>query len=229
MTTSASLLSLEQLTFLRSVDSPTIANAIERFELRDRCEGFIGGSIRCLFPELDVMLGYAVTVTMSSAPGPVAGREGYWKMWQTLETAPKPAAIVVQDVSGSPTRCAYFGEVMATIAHRLGAVGVVTDGGVRDLNEVRAMGLQYFAPHPVVSHGNFFIADVGIPVTLDGQVVQPGDLLHGDANGIVVVPHQVIDELPAAVAAVREREKRMMDYVRGPDFSLEGLRGLSGY
>jgi regulator of RNase E activity RraA len=91
------------------------------------------------------------------------------------------------------------------------------------------MGLQYFAPHPVVSHGNFFIADVGIPVTLDGQVVQPGDLLHGDANGIVVVPHQVIDELPAAVAAVREREKRMMDYVRGPDFSLEGLRGLSGY
>jgi regulator of RNase E activity RraA len=217
------------LEFLRSVDSPTIANAIEPFKLRDRCEGFLGGSIRCLFPDLGVMLGYALTVTMTSEVGPPPGRQGYWRMWEALEQAPKPAVLVVQDTSRAPTRCAYFGEVMATIASRLGAVGVVTDGGVRDLAEVRALGLHYFAPHPVVSHGNFRIVDVSVPVTLDGQSVHPGDLLHGDANGIVVVPPSIVDQLPEAVSTIREREKRTIDFVTSPEFTLDGLKEIVGY
>jgi regulator of RNase E activity RraA len=175
------------------------------------------------------MLGYALTVTMTSVPGPVPGREGYWRMWQALEQAPKPAVVVVQDVSGQPSRCAYFGEVMATLASRLGAIGVVTDGGVRDLPEVRGLGLHYFAPYAVVSHGNFQIVDVGLSVTLDGQVVHPGDLLHGDANGIVIVPPQVLDGLPAAVDNIREREKRTIDYIKGPEFTLDGLKQVTGY
>jgi regulator of RNase E activity RraA len=217
------------LEFLRGVDSPTIANAIEPFKLRDRCEGFLGGSIRCLFPDLGVMVGYALTVTMTSEVGPPPGREGYWRMWEALEEAPKPAVVVVQDISRAPTRCAYFGEVMATIASRLGAIGVVTDGGVRDLTEVRALGLHYFAPHPVVSHGNFRIVDVSVPVVLDGQTVHPGDLLHGDANGIVVVPPSVLDQLPEAVTTIRDREKRTLDFVTSPDFTLEGLKQIVGY
>lgn len=217
-----------ELAFLKGTDSPTIANAVEQFKLRDRCEGFIGGSIRSMFPDLGVMVGYALTVTMHSKAGPVAGREGWWKMWHALEAAPKPAVLVVQDVSGAPSRCAYFGEVMATLATRLGAVGVVTDGGVRDLDEVKALGLHYFAPYPVVSHGNFEIVDVGIPVTLDGQVIQTGDLLHGDVNGVVVVPHEAIGELPEAVEKVRVREKRMMDYIKSPEFTLNGFHEVSG-
>jgi 4-hydroxy-4-methyl-2-oxoglutarate aldolase len=217
------------LEFLRSVDSPTIANAIEPFKLRDRCEGFLGGSIRCLFPDLGVMVGYALTVTMTSEVGPPPGREGYWRMWEALERSPKPAVVVVQDISRAPTRCAYFGEVMATIASRLGAIGVVTDGGVRDLSEVHALGLHYFAPHPVVSHGNFRIVDVGIPVVLDGQTVHPGDLLHGDGNGIVVVPPSVVQQLSEAVDKIREREKRTLEFVNSPDFTLEGLKQIQGY
>ena len=219
----------DQLTFLGSVDSPTVANAIEVFNLRDRSDGFLGGTIRCLFPDLPVMVGYALTVTMTSEVGPPPGREGYWRMWEALERAPKPAVVAVQDVSGAPTRCAYFGEVMATIAHRLGAVGVVTDGGVRDLPEVHAIGLHYFAPHPVVSHGNFAIVDINVPITLDGQVVQPGDLLHGDANGVVVVPHDVLDDLPEAVQKIRDRERRTMDFITSPDFTLDGLKQIQGY
>jgi 4-hydroxy-4-methyl-2-oxoglutarate aldolase len=220
---------LDQLASLRAVDSPTIANAIEPFKLRDRCEGFLGGTIRCMFPDLGVMLGYALTVTMTSEVGPPPGREGYWKMWEALEQAPKPAVVVVQDVSRAPTRCAYFGEVMATIASRLGAVGVVTDGGVRDLDEVHALGVHYFAPHPVVSHGNFRIVDVGVQVSLDGQTIQSGDLLHGDANGIVVIPPSVIDKLPQAIAEIREREKRTMDFIKSAEFTLDGLKRITGY
>lgn len=219
----------EQLLFLRGIDSPTIANAIEQLQLRDRCEGYIGGSVRCMFPELGVMVGHALTVTMDSQPGPVADREGHWRMWEALLKTPRPSVVVVKDLTGAPNRCAYFGEVMASIALACGAVGVVTDGGVRDVAEVRAIGLQYFAPCPVVSHGNFRIVDLGVPITLDGQRIGTGDLLHGDANGIVIVPPESLSQLPDAVEKVRRRERKILDYVRGSDFNLKGLRDVGGY
>jgi 4-hydroxy-4-methyl-2-oxoglutarate aldolase len=217
------------LAFLRGVDSPTIANAIERFNVRDRCEGYIGGAIRAMFPELGVMTGYALTVTMDSHPGPVADREGHWRMWEALLQVPRPGIVVVKDLNGAPTRCAYFGEVMAAIAKACGAVGIVCDGGVRDLDEVRALGMHYFAAHAVVSHGNFRIVDVGVPVTLDGQRVETGDLLHGDVNGIVIVPPECVPKLPNAVAQVRDRERKILDYARSPGFTLNGLRDVGGY
>jgi len=221
--------SAEQLAFLRGTDSPTIANAIERFEVRDRCDGFVGGRIGCLFPELGQMVGYALTVTMGNRRGEIAGREGFWRMWEALDRMPRPSVLVIGDVSGEPHRVAYCGEVMATMARRLGTVGIVADGGVRDLAEVRALGMHYFAPYPVVSHANFEIVEVGVPVELDGGEVRTGDLLHGDANGIVVVPPTVVGDLAEAVGAVRRREREMMDYLNGPSFSVAGARAQSGY
>ena len=66
-------ISEKDLAFLQGVDSPTIANAIEPFKVRDRTEGFIGGEVRCLFPEMAPMVGTALTVTMTNTPEPVAG------------------------------------------------------------------------------------------------------------------------------------------------------------
>ena len=217
------------LAFLRSVDSPTIANAIENLKIRDRCEGYIGGSVRCMFPDLGVMVGHALTVTMDSQPGPVADREGHGKMWEALLRTPRPSIVVVKDLTEAPTRTAYFGEVMASVAKACGAVGVITDGGLRDIAEVRAMGLHYFAPYAVVSHGNFRIVDVGVPVTLDGQRIEPGDLLHGDLNGIVIVPTEALSQLPEGVDQVRRKERKMLDYIRSPEFNLKGFRDLGGY
>ena len=222
-------LSVKQLEFLKGVDSPTIANAIEPFKVRDRTEGYVGGAVRCLFPELGTMVGYALTVTVASRPGPAPDRERFWRMWEALERMPRPSVLVLGDVSGAPSRCAHCGEVMATLARRLGAVGVVSDGGVRDLDEVRALGMHYFAPFAVVSHGNSEIREIGVPVTLDGQEVRTGDVLHGDANGIVVVPPAVIAELPVAVETVRRRERALMDFVNGPEFTVAGARELRGY
>ena len=219
----------EQLDFLRSIDSPTIANAIEPFKVRDRAEGYIGGSVRAMFPELGVMLGYALTVTMTNRFGPPPGRAGWWRMWEELEKLPRPSVVVVQDVSGAPTRCAYFGEVMATVAKRLGAVGIVSDGGVRDLPEVRAMGLHYFAPYAVASHGNFEIVDVGGRIRLDGQEIRTGDLLHGDLNGIVIVPTELVKDLPAEVEKIRDREAGFLNYINGPEFDLDDYKGMVGY
>ena len=139
----AAILTAAQLDFLRTVDAPTMSNAIETVSTRERAEGYIGGETRCLFPDLGVMVGQALTVKMSNARGPVAGRDGYWTMWEALEQMPRPSVIVMQDISGGPSRCAYAGEVMATLAQRLGCVGMVTDGGYRDLAEVRDLGFHY--------------------------------------------------------------------------------------
>ena len=222
-------ISESHLEFLRSVDSPTVANAVEPFKVRDRCDGFVGGNVQCQFPELGVLVGRAVTVTMSNQPGMVAGRDGYWQMWDAVAAMPDPVVIAIQDVSGEPHRVAYAGEMMATLAQRLGAVGMVTDGALRDVDEVRAIGFHYFMQYPVVSHANFFIASVGEPIELDGQRIETGDILHGDANGIVVIPDAVLDGLPDAVAAVRERESAQLAYMRSDAFSLDDLKQRSGY
>jgi 4-hydroxy-4-methyl-2-oxoglutarate aldolase len=222
-------LSRTHLEFLRSVDSPTIANAIERFDVRDRTEGYIGGTVRCMFPALGTMVGQAVTVTMSSRRGPAASRDGYWRMWDALAAAPSPSVLVVQDVSGAPTRCAYIGEVMATLANRLDCVGFVTDGGVRDLGETEALGFHVFSTQVVVSHGNFEILDVGSDVTLDGQVVRSGDILHGDRNGIVIVPQEVLEELQSVAEDIHAGEAEFMEYIRSSEFTVAEAKRRAGY
>ena len=192
------------LEFLKGVDSPTIANAVEPFEVRDRTEGFIGGRVQCQFPDLGVMVGRALTVTMSNAPGPVAGRDGYWKMWDTLNAMEGPVVLAIQDASGEPHRVAYAGEVMATTAMRLGAIGMVTDGALRDVNEVHALGFHYFMQYPVVSHANFEITSVGEPIVLVGGRTAT---FHGDGNGIVIVPDEVLGGC-RAVATIRGKPRR---------------------
>jgi len=222
-------ISEKDVAFLYSVDSPTVANAIEPFKVRDRTEGFIGGEVRSLFPEMPPMVGVALTVTMTNTAGEVAGRESYWRMYEALSHMLAPSVLVVQDVSGAPSRCALAGEVMTTMAMRLGAVGMVTDGGLRDVHEVRRLGFAYFARYIVVSHGNFGVVDVGEPVTLDGQEVKTGDILHGDANGIVIVPREVLEGLPEAVEEVRTRERATMDFVNSPEYSIAAARKRAGY
>ncbi|GAB3598149.1 RraA family protein [Microbacterium tumbae] len=219
----------EELAFLTSVDSPTVANAIERFAIRDRTEGFIGGNVQCTYPELGSMVGRALTVTMSNAPGAPAQREGYWRMWEALEAMEGPVVIVVADASGAPERVAYAGEIMSRLAQRLGAVGMVTDGALRDIDEVREIGFHYFMRYPVVSHANYEIASVGQPIDIDGQRVRTGDLLHGDRNGIVVVPWETLERLPEEVETVRRVERSDMDLIASEGFSLDQYKAHRGY
>jgi regulator of RNase E activity RraA len=150
-------------------------------------------------------------------------------MYEALSQMSAPSVLVVQDISGAPSRCALAGEVMATMAMRVGAVGMVTDGGLRDVHEVRRLRFGYFARYVVVSHGNFGVVNVGGPVTLDGQEVRTGDILHGDANGIVIVPRQVLEGLPEAVEEVRTRERATMDFINSPEFTIATARERAGY
>jgi 4-hydroxy-4-methyl-2-oxoglutarate aldolase len=212
----------EQIQELKAIDTPTICNAIEKFKVRGRVQGFMGMDIRCLLPELGTMVGYAVTVTVDSTTEDVALDTQAWFNWmKAMEASPKPVVVVFKDIGPTPRKSAHLGEVMATIAARLGVVGVVTDGGLRDIVEVKQVGLQCFARGLVPSHGNPRLIEVGVPVTVDGVRIEPGDLLHGDANGVTAIPREIADQVAQAAADVRAEEAGLMAYIRSPEFKVE--------
>jgi 4-hydroxy-4-methyl-2-oxoglutarate aldolase len=216
---------IELIEYLKTIDSPTLSNAIEDLNVRPRHEGFAPLSVRCLFPQLGRMCGYAVTAHVETVSRMTAmDRSKFIDLFAAVEASPKPAVVVMQEIGGSRELAAHCGEVMATIFKRLGAVGIVSDSGVRDIPEVLALGMHYFARGAVASHAYFHIVRVNVPVHLDGFVVQPGELLHGDENGLIGIPDCSQIDLARAVAGVRAREKKLMDYVRGDHFTLDGLR-----
>src|SRR5207245_4609178 len=113
---------------------------------------------------------------------------------------PLPAVVVIGD-DGDPAKIhlsCHAGEMMANTMKRVGAVGLVTDGGLRDIREITALGgFHYFGRGLVVAHGRPCIYDVGATVTIDGMEVHPGDLLHGDEIGITVIPAEIADTVAA--------------------------------
>jgi regulator of RNase E activity RraA len=219
------ILTPEQLAELRAMDSPTVANAIETFKVRDDTQGFLGMDVPCHTPEFGVMLGYAVTATANSmAPGRARDRRGLMRLFDAVAAAPKPSVLVIKEVGPKPIHSCFLGDVIATITTRLGAIGIVTDGGVRDLEGVKALGYHVFAAGFVVAHGTFNIEEVGIPVEISGTTVKPGDLLHGDASGVTTIPLEIADALYAECLKVRERETALRDFATSRDFTLEALR-----
>ena len=170
--------------------------------LQPRDVGFADGRIRCMFPELGRMVGFAATATIVARgdPGPDWAGAGNDALYSHVRTVPAPRIVVVRDLDDPPAHGSLWGEVHATIFGALGCVGCVTDGAVRDLDEARGMGFHFFAAGPSVSHAYVRVETVGAPVEIGGLVVAPGDLLHADRHGVLKIPLEL-----AAGAAGRRR------------------------
>jgi len=229
----SNLLTPAQLAALAKIDSPTVANAIEAFEVRDATEGYASLELRCLFPDYPPFVGYAITCTAdSTTPGDRKTKPNVIRqLYEAIDAAPKPVVVVMQDVGPQRLRSCHAGDVMGSIFHRLGACAVITEGGLRDLAGVRqrAPGLHMFSPGVVVSHGVPIIVEVGPVVNVCGLTVRPGDLLHGDANGVVSIPHAVADKVAAEAEKVWQREADVVSTVHASDFSLAALGKKLGW
>jgi regulator of RNase E activity RraA len=216
----------EALEALRRYDVPTLANGIETFDVRSRAAGYAGGDIRCVFPELPIVNGHAVTARIRAAEPsdePYARRS--W--WEFTQTVPAPRMVVIQDLDDPPGVGSFWGEVNGSIHRALGCVGVVTNGSVRDLSEVRAIPFHYFAGSIAVSHAYVHLVDFGTPVEVGGLTVETGDLLQGDQHGVISIPADLVADLPAACDRVIAKERVVIDYCRTPDFTIDGLANLS--
>ncbi len=220
-------LSHAQLETLKGISSPTVANAIETFKIRPREQGNLSTHIRALFPELGPVVGYAVTALIRAERGPFEGhRAGTFAWWDYIQTIPAPRVVVVHDLDDPRGQGAQWGEVQANIHKALGCRGVVTDGSVRDLNEVRALGFQFCAAYVSVSHANVHLVDFNLPVKVGGVWINSGDLVHGDQHGVLTIPQEIADKIPEAATRVEADERRIIDLCRSPDFSAERLKAL---
>lgn len=221
-------LTANQIETLRHLDACTIANTIETFQLRLRNEGFANGSIRCLFPRLRPMVGYAATVHIRGA-SPPTGAHTYLERtdwWDYIQSIPAPRVVVVQDVSSQAGLGALLGEVHVNILRALGCVGAVTNGAVRDIPAVQDLGFPFFAGNLSVSHSYVHIVEIGTPVKIGGLNIKSGDLLHGDLHGIQSIPPEIAAEIPATAAQITAREHALIALCRSNDFSLEKLRSI---
>jgi len=220
-------LTTTEIEALRKITSPSVANAIETFKVRPREEGNVSSELRALFPEMGPMVGYAVPCIIRAEHGPIEGhRASTYGWWDYVLSIPAPRVIVVHDLDDPRGQGAQWGEVQANIHKALGCVGVVTDGSVRDLDEVKALGFQFCASHVSVSHANVHMVDFGIPVKVGGVWIKPGDLVHGDQHGVVTIPHEIAARIPEAIAKVEADERKIISLCQSAGFSAEKLKAL---
>jgi regulator of RNase E activity RraA len=143
--------------------------------------------------------------------------------WRYVDSFPEPKILVIADLDSIPGTGALVGEIHAEIGRALGCAGLVTNGVVRDLGALRKLGFQCFAKGARVSHSYAHIVEFGVPVHLGGLTIAPGDLLHGDLNGVHLIPPAVIGRLPAAVEEIKAHEAELIALCHKPDFSAEKL------
>jgi len=220
------VLDSKELQAIRRFTSPTIANALETLGVTPQLAVYTNAKVRCLFSDLGPMLGYACTATILSAQ-PASDPRHVWRTeyWKYTQTAPEPRVTVMQDLSEQPGG-AYWGEVNANIHRALGSLGVITNGTVRDVEEVRRLGFHFFASGVQVSHGYAHLEDFNRPVKIFDILVHPGDLVHADRHGAVIIPTDLAHLVVEAAEEIERREKPMIELCQSADFSIDALDKL---
>lgn len=209
------------LALLRSVDTPTVCNAIEVAQGKRGFNAFTRGTMLCSDPDGGAIVGYAVTAKIAAVEPPKeapdvirARRMAYYK---AMAEGPKPSVAVVEDLDYPHAIGAYWGEVNTTIHKGFGMSGALTNGVMRDLGDM-AQGFPVVAGSIGPSHGFVHVREIGTPVTIFGMTVAQGDLIHADRHGAVVIPPEVVGQLGAAIAKMQETEKLVLEPARAAGF-----------
>lgn len=213
---------------LRELDTPTVCNALEVAAPQRRAYGYTTSPLVCPDPDT-VMVGYARTATIrANAPSGRSGAEdvamriGYYRH---MAEGPQPTITVIEDIDASPGYGAWWGEVNSSIHAGLGSLGIITNGSIRDLDDW-APGFGALAGSVGPSHAWVHVVEYAVPVTVHGMSVRPGDLIHADRHGAVVVPADAAADVPAAAAKIAAAERVLIDAARGPDFGIDRLAAL---
>ena len=211
---------------LRKLNTCIVSNAIETFDSRLRNTGFTNSSVRCIFPELPTLVGYATTVRIRTADPPMEGHTYYARpdWWRYLQTIPEPRVVVIQDLDNRPGLGAFVGEIHANILMALGCAGIVTNGAVRGLPAIQAARFQMFAGNVSVSHAYAHVFDFGGTVEVGGMNVQPGDLIQGDLHGVQTIPREIADRIPAAANDILRKRQALIELCRSKGVTVEKLR-----
>ena len=203
-------------------DSPTLFNALVKLGGLPN-EEYTDHTIRCLLPGLGPVLGYAAPVEVTTNdPGSESVPWDQYYEW--LHGMEGPLLTVMKDVDSRPGRGASFGDGMAGLHQRLGVVGAVVDGTVRDVSGIERVGLPIWAWGAVPGHGVFHLTRFGGSTTVGQLRVHTGDLIFADADGCVRIPVAQAAEVATAAAEVRAMEAEIHGFVNSDTFTFEAWK-----
>ena len=215
----------ELLNLLRSVDTPSVCNAIEVAQGQRGFNGFTRGTMLASAPD-QVMAGYAVTAKIKALAPPNepadvvrARRMAYYR---AMAEGPKPLIAVVEDEDFPNCIGAYWGAVNTTVHKGFGLSGALTNGVMRDLGDL-APNFPVVAGSIGPSHGFVHVTELGTPVKIFGLTVAHGDFVHADRHGAVVIPPEVLPKLGAALETMFAAEKIVLEPAREEGFDFEAF------
>ena len=214
------------LNVLRSVDTPTVCNAIEAAQGKRGFNNFTKATMVASAPEEKSFVGYALTakIAATSAPEEAAERVKERRMayYKYMAEGQRPSVAVIEDCDFPNCVGAFWGEINTTVHKGFGVSGVVTNGVVRDLGDLPT-GFPVIAGSIGPSHAFVHVREFGKPVSVFGLAVEEGDLVHADRHGALVIPSLVIPSLQHAIEKLIATERLVLDPASKPDFDFEAF------
>jgi regulator of RNase E activity RraA len=209
---------------LAAWDTPALSNALDALRLRPFHIGHTDGSVARITGGA-VMAGRAVTARMAARdPGddgiPVA------RLHEAVSEMDGPVVVVIEDLDQPAGAGAFLGEVNGSLLAALGVQGLVTNGRVRDVGELRRLPYPVYAAGLCVARAHMRLTGVGGPVTVAGLRVEPGDILHGDEHGVLSIPPAALPGILAKAELIRDDEQRVVAWSKSTGFSVPGLLAL---
>jgi len=182
---------------LKRWNTPTIYNGWEQITRHNAAtDGFNLEEVRDFMPQMGVMVGYAVTVVCEpSNPKHKNNRSAFLDYYRYVAAQPGPKIAVVQDLDKPRALGAFWGEVNANIHRALGCVGTITDGAIRDLDEMTNAGFKALARRLCVGHAHSWPVRWNCEVEVFGRAVKPGQIIHADKHGFLVIPNEDVPRL----------------------------------
>jgi 4-hydroxy-4-methyl-2-oxoglutarate aldolase len=214
----------EMMEELRHFDTPSITNVVATYPGAKTClslynpwtvNWYTDQSIRCMYPELGPLVGYAVTCVYG-LPDPNYAGVTFMNVIDALEAAGRPTVLVLEQrfppqIAG---KVGLAGGNMVSAMKAVGCVGLISNGPSRDVDEVRPIKFQYMLSGITAGHGAMAVHAVNTPVTVAGMDVCPGEIIHMDENGAVKFPADKLEAVLANVRALRDEEEARIGRLR---------------
>ncbi|WP_417473651.1 RraA family protein [Leisingera sp.] len=214
------------LKLLKSVDTPTVCNAIEVAQGKRGFDAFTRGTMLCSDPDAGAMVGYARTAKIAAVNPPEEPpeviRKRRMEYYRHMATASGPAVTVVEDLDYPDCIGAYWGEINTTVHKGFGISGALTNGVMRDLGDLPE-DFPIVAGSIGPSHGFVHVREVATPVSIFGLTIHDGDLVHADRHGALVIPPEVVPDLEQAIQKLLETEKLVLEPARQPGFDFDAF------
>jgi len=182
---------------LKRWNTPTIYNGWEQITKSDAGkDGFNPEETTDFMPQMGPMVGTAVTLIIEPGNPVHKQKQNVWADYRAyIASVAGPKIVVVQDLDKPATYGSFWGEVNSNVHKALGCVGTITDGSIRDVDEMNNAGFKALARRLSVGHAYSTPVQWNCEVEVFGRKIQPGQLIHADKHGFLVIPDEDIENL----------------------------------